>query len=433
MLRDKILERLKMQNDIEKILDKIMNKKSITQKEAEAIYTNEQLNELDYQLKQEPILSKEEQEEYDKIAFKEDMELFDRIKELEAKKENKILEIVQKLEKNLSSSTTSQKQTKQETKLNNKIDNYFNKYLEYKKDFYKISDSSIKSYKASYKYFKYFITNNTNLNFSFFKKLQKQLQQLPKNFFKYKKYYTKDFKEVVKLKDIENYDTLDNKTINNHIVNIKNFFDYLVYEEIIEINPLSNIKPLIENKEIKKEEYSEEELQEIFNSDIEKEYLNMCKVALYTGFRIEEVLSIKKENIKDNLIYLDLEDTISKKHKRIMPIHNNIQKIIQNQKKYNKGDFLFFDGNSPAEVKNVGKRLNRRLKKIINNPYKSFHSFRKNFSQELEINTKAEDKIKKYLMGHTLNKDITHTVYNRSKINIDKLFDCISQITFKYK
>ena len=159
MLRDKILERLKMQNDIEKILDKIMNKKSITQKEAEAIYTNEQLNELDYQFKQEPILSKEEQEEYDKIAFKEDMELFDRIKELEAKKENKILEIVQKLEKNLSSSTTSQKQTKQETKLNNKIDNYFNKYLEYKKDFYKISDSSIKSYKASYKYFKY--SNNS--------------------------------------------------------------------------------------------------------------------------------------------------------------------------------------------------------------------------------------------------------------------------------
>ena len=67
------------------------------------------------------------------------------------------------------------------------------------------------------------------------------------------------------------------------------------------------------------------------------------------------------------------------------------------------------------EVKNVGKRINRRLKSIVPIKEKTFHSFRKNFSQNIELNSKSEDKIKKYLMGHSQSKDITHAVYNRGE------------------
>ena len=35
-------------------------------------------------------------------------------------------------------------------------------------------------------------------------------------------------------------------------------------------------------------------------------------------------------------------------------------------------------------------------------------------------------------MGHSQSEDITHTIYNRGKVNIQKLKDCINQMTFEY-
>jgi len=314
----------------------------------------------------------------------------------------------------------------------NELDKHFNNFLEYQKKYKKVTESSIVSYKASYHYLKYFIKQEENfiLNFKNFKQIQHHFTKLPQHFFKYKKYYSKPLEKILKLKNIK---PLANKTINGHMNNFKTFFDFLIYEEIIENNPLANIKPLPESDEIKRLEYTKAELENIFNSNIEKEYKNMYKIALYTGFRLEEILSLKKKDIKDNFIHLTLKSSNNKNHERIMPIHHNIIKTINYQKRTNKGSYLFFNGNiNGNEVKNVGKRLNRKLKNIIPATNKTFHSFRKNFAQELELNTTAEEKIKKYLLGHSFNKDVTHTVYNRGKINTEKLIECINQITFDY-
>ena len=35
-------------------------------------------------------------------------------------------------------------------------------------------------------------------------------------------------------------------------------------------------------------------------------------------------------------------------------------------------------------------------------------------------------------MGHSSGKSVTHNIYNRGKINIEKLVDCIDQISFEY-
>ena len=311
------------------------------------------------------------------------------------------------------------------------LDEHYDKYIHYRITRAKVSDDSIKNSNAAFRYLKYFISKNTILDFSFFKDIQNKLEQLPSNFFKYTKYYTKSYEEVLELREIENYKTLSAKTINNHISNYRKFFDYLIYEDIIAENPLLNIRPLKE-EESDKIEYSSEDLTKIFTSNMEKSYLNMCKFALYTGARLEEILSIKKEDVKDNFIHITLKSTSNKKHSRIIPIHKNILNLIEYQKKHSKYKYLFFDFEKENEVKNAGKRINNRLKKIINDKDKSFHSFRKNFSQEIELNSNAEEKTKKYLMAHTLKKDVTHNDYNLGKINIQKLIDCINQITFEY-
>lgn len=312
------------------------------------------------------------------------------------------------------------------------LDKYFNDFIEHRKSFKGVSNSSLKSYTASMKYLKHLSCEDTVFNFKYFKELQKKLQEMPKNFFKYSKYYEITFEELLEVKEQENYETMVNKTINGHISNFRIFFDYLKYEEIINDNPMNDIRPLPETKGTEKIEFSSEDLDNIFSSAIEIDYINMCKVALYCGLRIEEVLSIKKENITENFIYVDIEDTDTKKHQRIIPIHNNLLPVIERQIRQNKGEYIFFHGNVANEVSSVGKRINRRLEKIVPENKKTFHSFRKNFSQEIELNTDAEEKVKKYLMGHDMGKNITHSIYNRGKVNTDKLVNCINQITFEY-
>lgn len=419
---------------LDQVLEKIKNQKSLTKEEVEIAYGKEQIEIQEQQFQESYVeLTPKEQEAYYQEAFKEEIATTKRIKELEENDTNIVLKRLECLEsKFLQNTAPTQEKTNKNDILSGDLEKYFEGYLEHKKEYDNISDSSLKSYKASYKYLNYFIDKDTIMNFSFFKEVQKKLQQLPKNFFKYKKYYEKDFNEVIKLRKKEKYETLDPKTINNHINNFKNFFVFLVYEEVIKVNPLLNIKPLLESKEIKKEEYSEEELTNIFNSDLDVDFLNMCKLSLYTGLRIEEVLSLKKQDINDDLIYVDLKDTSTKKHQRVIPIHKNLLDTINQQKKHNKGSYLFFNGNIDNEVKNIGKRINRRLKSIISSENKTFHSFRKNFSQEIELKTNAEDKIKKYLMGHSMSRDVTHMVYNRGKMNTEKLKDCINQITFNF-
>ena len=344
----------------------------------------------------------------------------------------------QNIEKNL----TQQTQTSQievvklplEEKINiyDNLDKYFDDFIEHKQAFKSISSSTIKNHTAALKYLKYFSDEKTEFTFSFFKEFQKKMRQMPKNFFTGKIYNNMSFESLLKLKAKEDYDTMSNKTINGHISNLRNIFEYLKYEEIINDNPVDSVMPLPETKGTNKEEYTPDEIKSILSSDMEIDYINMCKVALYCGLRISEVLSIKKEDIQDGFINVDLEDTDTKKHKRIIPIHKNLQPVIERQIRQNKGDFIFFYGNVGNEVSNVQKRINRKIKKVVPSKDKSFHSFRKNFSQEIELKTNTEEKIAKYLMGHSQSKDVTHMIYNRGKVNTDKLNDCINQITFEY-
>jgi len=121
------------------------------------------------------------------------------------------------------------------------IDTYINDFIQSKRD-YKISESSIKSYRSAFRYFKYFINEDTQFNFRFFKEVQSNFKKIPKNFFKYHKYYKKSLKEVLESK--EDFEVLNPKTINIHMLTFNMLFEYLAYIEVIEHNPLIKLKTI---------------------------------------------------------------------------------------------------------------------------------------------------------------------------------------------
>ncbi len=389
-------------------------------------YTDEEKKELDKLYEQDftKKLNKKEYEEYINEVFKDEIELYNKIEKLEERQDNQILNIV----KDLQSKINNTKITDNKVSFSKKeLEEHYNNFLNEKIENEKISDSNIKQYNSTKKFLFYFFKDKDNdLSFKFFKDLQNKFKQLPLNFLITKKNELK-FEDVIK-KEKVNYRKLNNKTINNHISRMNIFIEYLVYNEYIEINNCKKLKVLIEEKETVKEEYTKEDLENIFNSDLLlKEDKEFCKLSLFTGMRLEELHTLKKKNIDitEKLINIDLKDTKSKKHQRIIPISSYIFETLKNRiKNLDDEDLLYF---SDKSLNAVGKYINRKLHKIIIEKYKTFHSFRKNFSQLIE-NTDADDKTKKYLMGHSLEKDITHKIYNRNKINIDKLRKCINQI-----
>ena len=120
-----------------------------------------------------------------------------------------------------------------------------------------------------------------------------------------------------------------------------------------------------------------------------------------------------------------------------IPILND-SKIICLEKPQIEKEFYFPEhGYDYDEVCQYERNVNKNLENYFieqnkDHTKKSFHSFRKNFSQEIELNTNAEEQIKKYLMGHSFSKDVTYMAYNGQKMNSPKQIDCINQITFTY-
>ena len=324
--------------------------------------------------------------------------------------------------------TPSPKKEVEVEKINyNNIEEYFNDYLDHKINIEKRSISSKKAYISSFYYLKFLSTPDTVYDFAFFKQFQKNLMLIPSNLNKFKKFEKLKIDEIEKVYKQEKYETLANKTINNHLNNIINFFDHLVYNEIIEINHVKKVKKL-EEEDSEKVAYSEADLIKIFtDKELEPELKEFCKVAIYTGCRIGEIANIKKADIDLKEKIININGTKTKNAIRIMPINPNILEIIEDKLQSNKSEFLFFEDNNTDRI---GKVLNRRLNKIITDEAKTFHSFRKNFSQKI-LETDAEEHTRKYLMGHSLNKDITHKIYNQNKMNMDKLFRCINAIEFK--
>ncbi len=242
-----------------------------------------------------------------------------------------------------------------------------------------------------------------------------------------------DIKRYYKDKE---YQTLSAKYTNTMFRFFQNLFYFFETKHYIKD---SNIIKFITKKEItaEKKEFDGFELQllrEAFKSNhLIYDYI---ATALYTGLRIQEITLLKKENIDlDNeLIIIDREMTKTDSGQRVIPIHKDIIEIIKY--KYHRSIEKKFDYilSETGNVNATSKKINRAINKFISNKEKSFHSLRKNFSQQLyfqqQTNNNIDDKTIKALMGHAQN-DMTFEVYNKNRIALETLREAINSIDYK--
>ena len=281
--------------------------------------------------------------------------------------------------------------------------------------------------RSGFRYLKLFCFKDIKPDLKHYKYVQNVMEMLPSDYLRSPKWAKVSIVDIEKNFDKSSYETLNTKTINKHMNFHKQFFAWLEYNDRKYETNMYKLLPLFEEDEIVKFEYSQQDLKNIFNSDLDLEYRDFFNIAYHTGMRLSEIVNLKSANIDDNCIKIFKGKT--KNATRLIPLHINIRDMVLKRANNTttKNEYLIFNGN----VSSTGKKLNRVLNKIIPDTTKSLHSFRKNFSQGMTLSMYGEREYKDFLMGHS-NNSVGHVSYDIGLMNIHKLREIIDNLVLEY-
>lgn len=243
----------------------------------------------------------------------------------------------------------------------------------------------------------------------------------------YKDLRTSDFQEFINNSDKGN-------TSLAQILNLFKKLDAFAIEQGIIDKSFSQFVTFSKEKEkTTRKPFTYEQIQYLWNispknknEDFVRDFL---LIALYTGARAEEILSLYTKNIFLDKNYIIGGIKTSAGKDRIIPIHHKIKPIIL--KYYNKqNEFLFMNEKQTSRKTYRSYLKNYTYSFIENHPFlehRTAHECRHTLLTELKkINIK--DYIINAIIGHS-NGNVGEDVYTH--ISIDELIESIENITYE--
>ena len=224
-------------------------------------------------------------------------------------------------------------------------------------------------------------------------------------------YVKKGYKHIDK-KDIINYITsldIDPKSINRHIVTLKNYFNFLEKNSMININPCEDITGLKTKKSIPRV-LSEEDIDKLLDIDPKNafEYRNkaMLELMYSSGLRVSELLNLNVNDIDFDLNIVRIFGKGSKE--RIMPINEIATSYLYEYINIYRKTLLKNKVNDILFLNSRGESLSRQgffkiLKEIARekeiNKELSPHTLRHSFATHL-LNHGADLRSIQTMLGH---------------------------------
>lgn len=156
-------------------------------------------------------------------------------------------------------------------------------------------------------------------------------------------------------------------TIHSYVKSIRILFNFLVAEGYIEKNPVGELPPIPKKK---KKFMSDAEAWEIINAITNEKHWNVLVFLYYTGFRINELLSLRWQDIDydDGIIYV----TNNKGNRDdVFPLLPEVKELFLNIKKEG-GSVFAYSGSSSLSW------LRKKIKRVSGGRY-SFQDFRRCF------------------------------------------------------
>lgn len=205
------------------------------------------------------------------------------------------------------------------------------------------------------------------------------------------------------------------KRANNNNSNIINYFSKLEKSVFYKFNNI--------NKEIKI--YTYEQIK-LISENLDLERKNLFLILLYTGMRLEELLSLKKHNVKNDCLHpFDSKSYFSK----IIPIHHSMIDYINNKcKNMGDDDYLFLNNiQSKTRVNDIRSKIHKE--KIFKDNKITLHKTRSTFITYLNFYKVDFDANDITSLTHKLT-GIDQEKYNKLQ-NINRLRKIINSINLE--
>lgn len=193
-------------------------------------------------------------------------------------------------------------------------------------------------------------------------------------------------------------------------------FDYAVLSNVVNINParqftLKGIQGKIERQRKDKNAISEEHEQELWD-DIEFGCIRMVLINIYSGWRPDELIELKKKNVDlQKMIMIGGEKTKAGTN-RLVPIHPKIKELVKYYYDKSDGEYLFYDYDKVKTERMTYDKYRVRFKKImIRHGWNEYSPScpRHTFSTKAKM-AKMDELARKLMMGHEIT-DVTDKHY----------------------
>ena len=198
-------------------------------------------------------------------------------------------------------------------------------------------------------------------------------------------------------------------TCSRIISSVRGYWDFLERHKNLEIaGPFVGVVPNRKTaqrhsskKIIKRSHFISTDFQKLIaNSEHDKPLANLIWLGAYTGCRIEELCSLKLDQVTNDSLLI--EDAKTDAGCRQVPIHKHIKKLVADLISRTEDEYLLggLSFNKYGDRSNaIGKRFGRLRTKSGFGPELVFHSFRKGVATQLETAGVAEN-VTARLLGH---------------------------------
>lgn len=148
-------------------------------------------------------------------------------------------------------------------------------------------------------------------------------------------------------------------------------------------------------------------------------------ILIYTGMRINELLSVKSSDVHLEERHINLLGTKTKSAKRLVPIHEKIIPLIESRLAMG-GEYLIITqrGSKMTYDQLTSKMLGEFCKQ--NNMQHTFHEARHSFATYTKASN-MDNTLRQFIMGHS-NKDITDDVYTHPEVLLPELIAEIDKL-----
>lgn len=232
---------------------------------------------------------------------------------------------------------------------------------------------------------------------------------------------------------------------------LKQAFDFAINNNLIRINPVTNIK-------IKSRAKTTRDI-EVFTLDEQEKFINVLpttkyelffKTALSTGMRLGELVALKWDNVdldNDTILVcesyrrttkyntdgtseriMDKKEPKTKNSNRTIPISNSLKPLLIAHQQNSSSEYVFPSSNGSHMTPENVRRIQIALCKKACIPYKNFHALRHTFATRL-IESGIDIKTVSLLLGHA---DINITLNTYVHSTDDTKHNAINALNYMF-